>query len=89
MCNMGFGNCDGMDANGCETNTNTSNTHCGGCMMPCPTNSACSMGACVCGAGYSECGGRPGHPAACCDDATQICSSGMCVAAPPDAGSGD
>ncbi|MFO0560499.1 MAG: hypothetical protein U0269_20965 [Polyangiales bacterium] len=88
MCSAGFGNCDGMDANGCETNTNSSNTHCGGCMMACPTNSACSTGACVCGAGYSECGGSAGHPAACCDDATEICSAGACVAAPSDAGGG-
>src|SRR5204863_524676 len=30
-CNAGFGNCDGVASNGCETNTNTSITNCGTC----------------------------------------------------------
>lgn len=30
-CQSGYGNCDNNPANGCETNTDTNKTHCGGC----------------------------------------------------------
>src|SRR5207245_2021078 len=30
-CNAGFGNCDGLSANGCETNTLASASNCGTC----------------------------------------------------------
>jgi hypothetical protein len=50
-CMAGFGNCDGDLTNGCEANTNTSNTHCGGCGMPCTpvanSTAACAAGRCV------------------------------------------
>src|SRR5262249_16606677 len=34
-CNVGFGDCDDSVANGCETNTSTSTTSCGGCGNVC------------------------------------------------------
>ncbi|MEZ4394775.1 MAG: hypothetical protein R3A48_27180 [Polyangiales bacterium] len=60
-CNTGFGNCDGDAVNGCETNTRTSITHCGGCGRPCffanatatCTNSVCGLG--TCNTGFANC----------------------------------
>ena len=47
-CDAGWGNCDNMQANGCETDLQTSAAHCGGCGMACaaPTPN-CSAGMCV------------------------------------------
>ncbi|MFO0601898.1 MAG: FG-GAP-like repeat-containing protein [Polyangiales bacterium] len=62
-CNAGFGNCDGLAANGCETNTNTTVAHCGGCGRVCSLPNAaasCAAGACavsVCSAGFGNCDG--------------------------------
>jgi hypothetical protein len=60
-CNSGWGNCDGNAANGCETNTNTSNANCGGCGMACAGLTVCSNGMCVssCSAGTANCDGIP------------------------------
>jgi hypothetical protein len=46
-CNTGFGNCDSDAANGCETNTQTSTTHCGACGRTCTATQTCSAGNCV------------------------------------------
>ena len=46
-CTTNFGNCDGNVTNGCETNTQTSNAHCGGCNRPCAAGQECQSGACV------------------------------------------
>ncbi len=61
-CNAGFGNCDGVASNGCETNTNASTTNCGACMNVCnATNgtATCGAGACgiTCRAGFGNCDG--------------------------------
>ncbi|MBI5536118.1 MAG: hypothetical protein HY898_25580 [Deltaproteobacteria bacterium] len=37
-CVAPYGNCDSDSSNGCETNLNTSNTHCGNCTTDCTTN---------------------------------------------------
>jgi len=37
-CNMGFADCDGNRANGCEVNLNTDVAHCGTCNTNCNTN---------------------------------------------------
>ncbi len=63
-CNLNYGNCDGLAANGCEVNTNTSPTNCGSCGSACSlanatpacTGGACAIGACT--AGYGNCNGR-------------------------------
>jgi hypothetical protein len=60
-CTTGFGNCDGDAVNGCETNTTTSTTHCGGCGRPCFFANAaatCASGTCALGActtGFANC----------------------------------
>lgn len=46
LCDDGFGNCDGNDANGCETDTNSSALHCGGCDQPCQPGDFCVAGSC-------------------------------------------
>ncbi len=64
-CNMGFGNCDGDAVNGCETNTTTSTTHCGGCGRPCFFANAaatCASGTCALGAcapNFANCDTNP------------------------------
>ncbi|MFO0561213.1 MAG: FG-GAP-like repeat-containing protein [Polyangiales bacterium] len=61
-CNAGFGNCDAMAANGCETNTSTSAMHCGACGRACAAVAnatvACSAGTCTftCNAGFTQMG---------------------------------
>jgi Putative metal-binding motif len=62
MCNSGYANCDGMYANGCEVNTNTDPTHCGGCVnRNCSNNHittpTCSAGNCTgaCDTGFGDC----------------------------------
>lgn len=46
-CATGFANCDGNDANGCETDTRTSTAHCGRCGGVCPAGGTCTAGACT------------------------------------------
>jgi len=61
-CSSGYGNCDGMVSNGCETNITTDAMNCGGCGMPCSTNhdtptcvnSQCQLS---CSSGYGNCDG--------------------------------
>ncbi len=45
-CNPGFGDCDGIAANGCETSTQTSAANCGGCNLTCGQGFTCQNGAC-------------------------------------------
>ncbi len=62
-CNAGFGNCDGLFANGCEVATASSATHCGRCgnVCPSPPNTLlplCLAGACsfrACTPGFANC----------------------------------
>lgn len=62
-CNSGFANCDGMLANGCETNLSNSTNNCGACGNICSfpnasavcVNGTCSIGAC--NAGFANCDG--------------------------------
>jgi hypothetical protein len=42
-CGMGFSNCDGNDANGCETDTTTA-TNCGACGKACANGEVCDHG---------------------------------------------
>jgi len=64
-CSPPFENCDGDQASGCETNTDTSGDHCGGCGKPCKPNNAsggCVSGVCKiasCTAGFGDCNGNP------------------------------
>ncbi len=60
-CGAGLGDCDGMAANGCETDTRTSTLNCGGCGARCvPTNGTgqCVAGSCTvmaCNTGFGDC----------------------------------
>jgi hypothetical protein len=60
MCNAGYANCDGNDANGCEQPLTTL-SHCGACGVMCSRANAtatCSTGTCqiaMCNAGYANC----------------------------------
>jgi len=64
-CNPGFDDCDGNAANGCETNTTTSSTHCGACNRACTAGAnataACTEGRCTirCATGFDDCDGDP------------------------------
>lgn len=61
-CNAGFADCDSNAGNGCEANTQSSTSHCGGCGRPCgaPANGTanCVAGTCgiaSCNAGFADC----------------------------------
>ncbi len=62
-CSSGYGNCDGNDANGCETNTNTTTSHCGSCGTSCSyphAGASCAGGTCAmgsCAPGWADCDG--------------------------------
>jgi hypothetical protein len=46
-CLSGFGDCDGVAANGCEEALQTSSLHCGSCSNPCSSGRACEGGTCA------------------------------------------
>ncbi|MDP3275777.1 MAG: hypothetical protein Q8Q09_11315 [Deltaproteobacteria bacterium] len=62
-CAAGFANCDGLAANGCETNLNTSATSCGACGTRCSfanASASCAAGVCsigACNVGFGNCDG--------------------------------
>jgi hypothetical protein len=62
VCPVRRGDCDGLAENGCETNTDTSQNHCGACGQACdPANAAlahCEAGLCQideCQDGFDDC----------------------------------
>ena len=65
-CNVGWGNCDGTQANGCETPLNTL-TNCGSCASTCSLNnviSSCATGSCIlssCNTGWGNCDSNPAN----------------------------
>ena len=62
-CNAGFGNCDGVNSNGCEANFATDPNNCSKCGSVCSAPNAatqCSAGTCgiaACSSGYANCDG--------------------------------
>ncbi|MBK8259177.1 MAG: DNRLRE domain-containing protein [Polyangiaceae bacterium] len=73
-CNTGFGNCDGSDLNGCETNLVTSVANCGSCGNTCTVSSGtptCTGGECG-----MECGGSPCAAPA---NASPLCNANVCT----------
>jgi len=75
-CSAGFGDCDGSNANGCETALNEG-ANCGRCGNRCPAGVLCVNGACdvPCGAGMIFCGR--------CASASDPANCGMCGRACP------
>jgi Cys-rich repeat protein len=65
VCEAGFAECNGVDADGCEVDIRTDGANCGGCGRACrPLNGAgrCTAGACVvtaCEPGFADCNMRP------------------------------
>jgi hypothetical protein len=45
-CNAGFADCDMNATNGCEANTQTSNSNCGACGRVCSAGQTCTAGVC-------------------------------------------
>ncbi len=85
-CNAGFGDCDAMAANGCETDTRTTATHCGACGRVCSlpnATAACAAGGCTvasCNAGFADCDGM--SPNGCeVDTRTSDANCGACARA--------
>jgi hypothetical protein len=46
VCNDGYGDCNQMAGDGCETNLQTNSSHCSVCNTPCPAGAACVGGKC-------------------------------------------
>jgi hypothetical protein len=79
ICVPGFGNCNGLAADGCETSLATSSANCGACGRSCGAGSACVSGSClptgnlcagvVCSP-LDQC-----HVAGVCNPATGTCSN--------------
>ncbi|MDC0746371.1 hypothetical protein [Polyangium mundeleinium] len=73
VCAMGFGNCDGVAATGCETNHLNDAANCGGCNNNCGmlipnAQSTCSSGMCqlvACQPGYVDVDGSPQNGCEC------------------------
>ncbi|MBI5515104.1 MAG: FG-GAP repeat protein [Deltaproteobacteria bacterium] len=92
-CGTGFGDCDGMVANGCETDLGTATGHCGRCGNACGAGMVCSAGACgttcrapttLCGVACADTAIDPGHCGRCGNvcptaaGATSTCAAGTC-----------
>jgi hypothetical protein len=54
-CEAGYGDCDGMAANGCEVSLQTSARHCGRCGLACAAGLECRSGGCT--PAYTSCRG--------------------------------
>ncbi len=71
-CEEGWGNCDNVASDGCETDLRTDLTDCGVCDRRCSTtaianaDTACTLGVCVntCKAGFADCA-TPSAPQVC------------------------
>ncbi|MDO9015498.1 MAG: hypothetical protein Q8S73_13800 [Deltaproteobacteria bacterium] len=85
VCTTGYASCDGADTNGCEVDTRTSNSHCGGCGLACAPGQRCVGG--VCGSGPIACPSSCGTDLDCnpCrtssdpDSVRYCCLSGLCI----------
>lgn len=71
-CTGSFGNCDGLDANGCEVDLSMTASRCGRCDRACASSDVCAAGVCVCRAGTTRCG------AACVTLDTDLSNCGAC-----------
>jgi hypothetical protein len=102
-CASGYFNCDGDPSNGCETNTDTTESHCGGCGNKCNPDNAtgtCTDGVCrvKCETGFEDCDGDAKNGCEADLSAPETCGScdnfcadngGKAICADPDLGSCD
>ncbi|MGC8926524.1 MAG: hypothetical protein ACP5QK_01225 [Myxococcota bacterium] len=58
LCQTPYKDCNNDMSDGCETNSDTDNQHCGFCSNDCGANSLCNSGNCGCIDGYKNCNGR-------------------------------
>ncbi|MBW1808306.1 MAG: S8 family serine peptidase [Deltaproteobacteria bacterium] len=87
-CDQGYGDCDGLAANGCEIDLANDTNHCGACANACTNGQECAAGQCACrdadndGYGTEPCGTdcddsdaeiNPGTDEICGDDIDQDC----------------
>ena len=76
-CDANYGDCDGLAANGCETDLRASTAHCGACGATCAGGRDCVNGACVvCPSGPGLCTVDPRCTAA----QPHFCASGRASA---------
>ncbi len=79
-CAAPFADCDGEVSNGCETDTSSDASHCGGCGKRCAAvngAASCAGGACVlaCDAGFGDCDGDPSNGCEAPLDTAQDCGA--------------
>ncbi|MBL8601309.1 MAG: hypothetical protein JNK72_05245 [Myxococcales bacterium] len=92
-CDAGFDNCDNNAANGCETNTSSNPSACGGCGRVCNlanvAAATCAAGQCgvgQCAPGFADCDGNPANgcevnlsaDASHCGRCGLRCATGVC-----------
>jgi hypothetical protein len=83
-CNPGFGDCNGLVGDGCEINTNTSASNCGGCGNACnpvhASSATCAAGTCsyTCTTGWGDCVNGPPNVNGCETDTTVQGNCGSC-----------
>jgi hypothetical protein len=83
-CDPGYGDCDGDDASGCETNVHDDPTNCGSCGNSCDlahASETCSGGNCAidaCDSGYGDCDSDPST--GCEASLTTLTNCGSCGA---------
>ncbi len=46
-CDPGYGDCNGLVMDGCETDVLTDSSHCGECMIACASGKTCQAGKCM------------------------------------------
>ena len=93
-CGAGFGDCDAMADNGCETALGADVANCGACgrvCAPARATASCAAGACAvaaCEAGFGDCDNAAGNgcegdlrsDARHCGACGTVCADGACVA---------
>ena len=85
-CNVGYDDCDGNPANGCEVHLVSDANNCAGCGNECNlahATAACNVGLCAiasCDAGYDDCDGNPANGCEV-DLASDAANCGGCAAA--------
>jgi hypothetical protein len=95
-CEAGFGDCDDISSNGCETSLRTL-SNCASCGKACAiqgSEASCASGKCAfvgCETGFDDCGGGcaslagdPAHCGACntaCSSSSPMCAGGRCTSA--------